>query len=67
MMKQNPYDPFYLKATEPLRGDSFLFTFQFPEVSGTQLIDLERMKGWVDLANTQWFWTEDPWIENPVP
>ena len=34
-----------LKATEPLRGDSLLFTIQFPGVPGTQLIDLGRMKG----------------------
>ena len=34
-----------LKATEPLRGDSLLFTIQFPGVPGAQLIDLGRMKG----------------------
>ena len=34
-----------LKATEPLRGDSLLFTIQFSGVPGTQLIDLGRMKG----------------------
>ena len=28
-----------LKATEPLRGYSLLFTVQFPEVPDTQLID----------------------------
>ena len=28
-----------------LRGDSLLFTIQFQEVPGTQLIDLGRMKG----------------------
>ena len=33
-----------LKATEPLRGDSWLFTIQFPGVRGIQLIDLGRMK-----------------------
>ena len=60
-------DPFYLKATEQLRGDSLIFTIHFPGVSGTQMIDLGRMKGWVDLAATQWFWKEDPWIGNPVP
>ena len=49
--KKQPYDPFLwmgfncLKATEPLRGDSLLFTIQFPGVSGTQLIELGRMKG----------------------
>ena len=24
------------------------------------------MKGWVNLGVTQWFWTWDPWIWNPV-
>ena len=44
------YDPFLwmgfncLKATEPLRGDSLLFTTKFPAIPGTHLIDLERMK-----------------------
>ena len=33
-----------LKTTEPLRGDSLLFTIPLPGVSGTQLIDLGRMK-----------------------
>ena len=33
-----------LKATEPLRGDSLLFTTKFPRVPGTQFIDLGRMK-----------------------
>ena len=34
-----------LKATEPLRGDSLLFTTQSPGFPGTHLIDLGRMKG----------------------
>ena len=34
---------------EPLRGGSLLFTTKFPEIPGTHLIDLERMKGWVNL------------------
>ena len=33
----------YLKAAEPLRGDSLLFTTTFPEIPGTHLIDSE---GW---------------------
>ena len=45
----------YLKATEPLRGDSFLFTIKFPDIPGTHLIDLGRMKGRVDLGATEWF------------
>ena len=32
---------------EPLRGGSILFTTKFPETSGTQFIELRRMKGWV--------------------
>ena len=45
------YSPFLLmgfdclKATEPLRGDSSLFTTNFPEILGTHLIDLRKMKG----------------------
>ena len=49
---------------QPLRGGSLLFTIQFPEIPGTHFIDLGRMKGWVDLGATQWFWTRDPWIGN---
>ena len=33
----------YLKATEPLRGDSLLFTISFPGVPGTQLINLRMI------------------------
>ena len=50
----------YLKATKPLQGDSLLFTTKFPEIPGAHLINLGRMKGWVDLEATQWFWTRDP-------
>ena len=66
------YDPFLwmgfncLKATEPLRGDSLLFITKFPKCYGTNFLDLERMTGWADLCATQWFWTWDPWIRNPV-
>ena len=35
----------YLKATEPLRGGSLLFTTKFPEIPGTHFINLRRMKG----------------------
>ena len=44
-----------LKATEPLRGESFPLTTQFPGVPGTHLIDLVGMKGSVDLGATQWY------------
>ena len=66
------YDPFLwigfncLQATEPLQGDSLLFTIQLQGIPGAHLIDQEKMKGWVDLETTQWFWTWDSWIGNPV-
>ena len=34
-----------LKATEPLRGGSLLFTTKFLEIASTHFINLERMKG----------------------
>ena len=40
---------------ESLRGGSLLFTTKFPDISGTHFIDLERMKGRVNLGPTQWF------------
>ena len=43
------------KSTEPLRGGSLLFTTKFPEIPDTHLIDLGRMKGWVEDEATQWF------------
>ena len=52
---------------EPLRRGSLLFTSKFPEIPGTHFIDLGRMKGWVDLGATQWFWARDLWIGNPAP
>ena len=67
------YGPFlwmgfnWLKATEPLQGDSLLFTTKSPEIPGTHLINLRRMKGWIGYAATQWFWTKNPWIWNPEP
>ena len=51
---------------EPLRGGNLFFTTKFPETPGTHFIDLRRMKGWVDLGATQWFWTRNPWIRNPT-
>ena len=33
----------------------FFFTTKTPEISGTHLIDLGRMKGSVGLGATQWF------------
>ena len=52
---------------KPLWVGSLLFTIQFPEIPGTHVINLGRIKGWVDLEVTQWFWTQDPWIGNPAP
>ena len=62
--------PFYgwgstASRLQPLRGGSLLFTIQFPEIPGTHFINLRRMKGWVNLGATQWFWTRDSWIGNP--
>ena len=52
---------------EPLQGASLLFTTMFPEIPGTHLILLRRMKGWVNLGATQWFHIQNPWIRNPAP
>ena len=54
-------------SLEPLQGDSLLFTTKSPEILGTHLIDLGKMKCWDDLGATQWFWTQDSWIRNPTP
>ena len=55
-----------LKAKEPLRGDSSLFNTKSPVVPGTNFINLERIKGWVNLGATQWFRTPDPSTGNPA-
>ena len=64
--------PFYgwgitASSLETLRGGSLLFSTKSPEIPGTHFIDLGGMKGWVDLEDTQWFWTREPWIGNPAP
>ena len=51
----------------PLPGDSLLFITKSLEIPATHLIDLRRMKDWVDLGVTQGVLTQDPWIENPAP
>ena len=72
-LKKNFMAPFYygwgstVSRLQPLRGGSLLFTTKFPEIPVTYFIDLGRMKGWVDLGATQWFWSRDPWIGNPAP
>ena len=67
------YGPFFYgwgstasRLQSPWEG-SLLFTIWFPEIRGTHFIDLGRMKSWVDLGATQWFWAREPWIGNPVP
>ena len=66
------YDPFlwmgfnYLKATATSRRQ-FTFTIHFPEIPDTHVIDVGKVKGWVDLGAIQWFWTRGPWIGNPAP
>ena len=39
-----------LKATEPLRGDSLLFTTRSPGIPGTYLIDLGVSQPWSHLV-----------------
>ena len=56
----------YLKDSATSRGQ-FTFYHKFPDIPGTHFIDLGKMKVWVDLGATQWFWTRDPWIGNPAP
>ena len=53
-------------ATEPLQGDNLLFTTMTLGVHSTQFIDLWKIKSWVNLGATQWFWNTDSWIRNPV-
>ena len=55
-----------LNATEPLPGDNLLFATKSPKIVDTHLIDVEKMKNWVDLKAIQWFWILDPSIGNSV-
>ena len=41
--------PNCLKDAKPLRGDSLLFTTQFPGVPGTHLLKFAGRKGWNNL------------------
>ena len=51
VIKKKLYGPFLIdgvqlsQGLEPFRGDSLLFTTEFPEIPGTHFIDLGRMKG----------------------
>ena len=38
------------------QGDSLLFTTKSPGVINAHFINLGRIKGWVDLRATRWFW-----------
>ena len=49
-----------LKSTEPLQGSSLLFITQFWKIFGTHLINLGRMKGWLDLGATPWMFNTGP-------
>ena len=42
-------------SLEPLRGGSLLFTSKSPEISGTDFMNLGKMKSRVNLGATQWF------------
>ena len=53
--------------TEALRGSSLLFNTNFPDIPGTHLMNLGRMKDWVNLGATQWFWIWYLWNGNPAP
>ena len=66
------YGPYYgwgstTSRLEPLWGGSLLYNTKLPEIPGTHSIILGRMKDWVDLGATQWFWPWDFWIGNPAP
>ena len=60
-----------LKTTEEIvyflpLGREFTFYHSVPRVPGTKLIDLGKMKVWVDLGVILQFWTWDPWNGNSV-
>ena len=65
MKKIKFYGPFScmeficLKAVEPLWGDSLLFTPKSPWDPDTHVIELWKMKGWVNLGATQQYWIRD--------
>ena len=72
LKKKNFMGPFYRRGStvsrlQPLRGGSLLFTTKFSDIPGTHFTDLGRIKSWVNLGATQWFWTRGTWIGNPAP
>ena len=44
-----------LEVTKPLQRDNLPLPTKFPECPGTHLINLRRIKGWVNLGATHWF------------
>ena len=53
--------PFYgwsstASRLEPLWGGSLLYNTKSLEIYGTHFSDRGRIKGWVDLGATRWFW-----------
>ena len=56
-----------LNTTEPLQGGNLLLTTKFPVNPSTHLIDLRKVKSWVDLRATWWFWTLVQWTGNHAP
>ena len=58
--------PFLWMGFNCLKAKVTLRRQKFPEILGTHFIDLGRMKGWVKLGATQWFWTRGFWNENPA-
>ena len=54
------YDSYYIANA----GREFTFYHtKSSEVPNTHLVDLQKMKGWIDLEATQCFSTLEPWIQ----
>ena len=54
-------------TTEPLQGAILILTTKSPEVPGTHLIHLGKMKDWVELGPNQWCWAWDLPLEIQHP
>ena len=58
--------PFFMDEVQLSQGyrtttrGRLVFTIKSPWGPGTHLIDFGRVKSWVELRATQWFWTRDP-------
>ena len=59
--KKKTLQPLFLDGVQLL-----LFSPQSLRLPVTNLVDLRRKNGWVDLGVTQLFSTQDPWIGNPA-